>query len=152
MEQSNGIKLAIMLLVAAGLMIMTVSYGQIAFADKDYELEGVGKGSISCHDGEKVKNARISFFVFYQDGGTFAEWNVDQKSHGSKGGIITKESVTSSKYSVKGVEAFDNICDSDVPTKMSLSGNCGEGSTAKLKASNGEKGAFKVRAKCIAVK
>jgi hypothetical protein len=152
MEQSNGIKLAIIVIVAAGLMMTTTSYGQFAFADKDYELKGVGKGSISCPDGEKVKNARISFFVFYQDDETFAEWNVDQKNHGSQGGIITKESVTSSKYSLKGEEAFDNICDSDVPTKMSISGKCGEGSTAKLNADNGEKGTFKVRAKCTTAK
>lgn len=152
MEQSNGIKLAIIVIVGAGLMMTTISYGQLAFADKDYELEGVGKGSISCPDGEKVNNARISFFVFYQDDGTFAEWNVDQKNHGSKGGIITEESVTSTEYSLKGEKAFDNICDSDVPTKMSISGECGEGSTAKLKADNGEKGTFKVRAKCTTAK
>ena len=46
-----------------------------------------------------MNNARISFFVFYQNDGTFAEWNVDHKTLGSKGGIFTKESITSSKYS-----------------------------------------------------
>jgi hypothetical protein len=152
MEQSNGIKLAIMVIVAAGMMMTMFSYSQIALAKKDYELKGVGKGSISCPDGEKVKNARINFFVFYQDDGTFAEWNVDQKSHGSSGGIITKESVTPNKFSLNGKEAFDNICDSDVPTKMSISGNCGEGTTAKLKADNGEKGTFIARVKCTAAK
>jgi hypothetical protein len=152
MEQSNGIKLAIIVIVATGMMMTMFSYSHIALAKKDYELKGVGKGSISCPDGEKVKNARINFFVFYQDDGTFAEWNVDQKNHGSKGGIVTKETVTPNKYSLKGEEAFDNICDSDVPTKMSISGNCGEGTTAKLKADNGEKGTFKVKVKCSAVK
>jgi hypothetical protein len=152
MEQSTGIKLAIIVIVAASLMMTTVSYGQIASADKDYELKGVGKGSISCPDGKEVQNARISFFVFYQDDGTFAEWNVDEKNHGSKGGIITKESVTSREYSLEGKAAFDNICDSDMPEKMSISGNCGEESTAILKADNGDKGTFKVHAKCTTAK
>jgi len=152
MEQSKGIKLAIIVIVAASLMMTTVSYDQIASADKDYELKGVGKGSISCPDGEKVQDARISFFVFYHGDGTFAEWNVDQKNHGSKGGIITKDSVTSSEYRLEGEAAFDNICDGDTPTKMSISGDCGEESTAKLKADNGGKGTFKVSAKCTTVK
>jgi hypothetical protein len=150
MEKSNGIKIAIIVSIAVGLAITPVCFGQKVLAGKNYELKGVGKGSISCSDGTKVKNARINFFVFYQGGGTYAEWNVDQKSLGSKGGIITKETVTSSKYNLKGVEAFDNICNSKVPAKMSLSGNCGEGSTVKLQAANGEKGVFKARAQCSA--
>jgi hypothetical protein len=151
MEKSNGIKLAIIILIATGLAITPVYFGHKVLASKDYEVKGVGKGSISCPDGNKVKNARINFFVFYQGGGTFAEWNVDQKSHGSNGGIITKESITSSKYDLKGEEAFDKICDSDVPSKMSLSGDCGDGSTVKLQVNNGAKGTFKVRAQCDAV-
>lgn len=151
MEKSNGIKIAIIVSVAIGLAITPVCFGQKALAAKDYELKGVGKGSISCPDGTKVKNARINFFVFYNGGGTYAEWNVDQKSSGSNGGIITKETVTSSKYSLKGVEAFDNICNGKVPSKISLSGDCGQGSTVKLQVGNGEKGVFKAKAQCTAV-
>ena len=80
-----------------------------------------------------MNNARISFFVFYQNDGTFAEWNVNHKTLGSKGGIFTKESITSSKYKLNGVQAFDNICDSKDPVKVTLSGSCGDGAKAKLR-------------------
>lgn len=151
MENSNRIKLAIIVLTAVGLAMTPICLGQKVMAGKDYELKGVGKGSISCPDGNKVKNARINFFVFYQDGGTFAEWNVDQKSAGSTGGIITKETITSSKYNLDGKEAFDNICDSNGSSKMSLSGDCGDSSTVRLQVNNGAKGTFKVQAHCDAV-
>lgn len=150
MEKSNGIKIAMIVLVAAGLAITPICFSQKILAGKDYELKGVGKGNLSCPDGNDVNNARISFFVFYQNGGTYAEWNVDQKNLGSTGGIINKESVTPSDYKLTGVEAFDNICGGDVPAKVSLSGNCSDGSTAELQASNGAKGSFKVRAQCSA--
>jgi hypothetical protein len=151
MEQSNGIKVAIIVLVAAGLAVTPAYYNQNISASKAYELKGVGKGTLSCSDGSKVNNARISFFVFYQNDGTFAEWNVDHKTLGSKGGIFTKESITSDKYNLKGVQAFDNICDSKDTVKITLSGSCGDGSKAKLQGNNGDKGVFKVRAQCLAV-
>lgn len=150
MEQSNGIKVAIIVLVAAGLAVAPAYYSQNVSASKDYELKGVGKGTLTCPDGSKVNNARISFFVFYQKDGTFAEWNVDHKTLGSKGGIFTKESITSSKYKLNGVQAFDNICDSKDAVKVTLSGSCGDGAKAKLQGNKGDKGAFKVRAECLA--
>ncbi|MDP9197271.1 MAG: hypothetical protein M3O24_01750 [Thermoproteota archaeon] len=151
MEQSNGIKITIMILLAVCLVISPVYSSQRGSASKAYELKGVGKGTISCPDGSKVNNARISFFVFHQNDGTFAEWNVDQKTFGSQGGIFTKESIDLSKYNLNGVEAFDNICGSKVPVKVSLSGSCGDGSKAKLQGNKGEKAIFKVRAQCKAV-
>lgn len=150
MEQSNGIKIAIIVLVAAGLAVAPAYYNQNVLASKDYELKGVGKGTLTCPDGSKVNNARISFFVFYQNDGTFAEWNVNHKTLGSKGGIFTKESITSSKYKLNGVQAFDNICDNKDPVKVTLSGSCGDGAKAKLQGNKGDKGAFKVRAECLA--
>ena len=98
-----------------------------------------------------MNNVRISFFVFYQNDGTFAEWNVDHKTLGSKGGIFTKESITPSKYDLNGVQAFDNICDGKDTVKITLSGSCGDGTKAKLKGNDGDEGVFKVRAQCLAV-
>ncbi len=151
MKQSNGIKIAIIFVVAAGLAIGPIFYSQKVGASKDYELNAVGKGTISCPDGTKIKNARISLFVFNGGKGNFAEWNVDQKGHGSSGGIITQDSISSSNYKLKGIEAFDNMCDSKVPAKTSLSGNCGASVKVDLKTTNGEKGAFNVHATCSAV-
>ena len=149
MEQSNGIKVAIIVLVAAGLAVTHAYYNQNVSASKAYELKGVGKGTLTCPDGSKVNNARISFFVFYQNDGTFAEWNVDHKTLGSKGGIFTKESITSSKYNLNGVGVA--ICDGKDPVKITLSGSCGDGTKGKLQGNNGDKGVFKVRAQCLAV-
>ena len=151
MEQSNGIKVAIIVLVAAGLAVAPAYYSKNVSASKAYELKGVGKGTLTCPDGSKVNNARISFFVFYQNDGTFAEWNVDHKTLGSKGGIFTKESITPSNYDLNGVQAFDNICDGKDTVKITLSGSCGDGTKAKLKGNDGDEGVFKVLAQCLAV-
>ena len=97
-----------------------------------------------------MNNARISLFVFYQNDGTFAEWNVNHKTLGSKGGIFTKESITSSEYSSMEYKHLTTFAIAKNPVKVTLSGSCGDGAKAKLQGNKGDKGAFKVRAECSA--
>jgi hypothetical protein len=110
-------------------------------------LKSVGKGTISC-DGEKeIKDVRINFFVSYDKGTSFAEWNIDHPKLGSAGGIISNIRTSSDSFVLKGVEAFDNICNNETPSDISLSGSCGTG-TVKLVFDNGNKGTFSSDVKC----
>lgn len=80
-------------------------------------------------------------------GTSFAEWNIDHQELGSAGGIITKIKTSSDSFVLKGVEAFDNICNDETPFDISLSGNCGEG-TVRLVSDNRNKGTFTSNVKC----
>ncbi len=80
-------------------------------------------------------------------GTSFAEWNIDHEKFGSTGGIITSIQASSESFSLKGFEAFDNICDNETPSDIKLSGHCGAG-TVKLVADNGNKGTFTSNVKC----
>src|SRR4030042_2150204 len=139
MEKSHGIKIGV---IVATLSLLFCSSGiiQISFAE-EIELKSVGKGNVSCQGGEEIKNVRINFIVSNDKGTSFAEWNIDHEKLGSAGGIITKVKTSSSGFVLKGIEAFDNICDNQTPSDIDLTGHCGAG-TVRLVSDNGNKGSF----------
>lgn len=144
MEKSNGIKISVIVATLSLLFCSSVII-QISFAE--VELKSVGKGNISCQGGEEINNVRINFIVSFDKGTSFAEWNIDHEKFGSAGGIITSIQASSESFSLKGFEAFDNICDNETPSDMKLSGHCGPG-TVKLVSDNGNKGTFTSNVKC----
>ncbi|MDW0120838.1 MAG: hypothetical protein QOK88_08490 [Nitrososphaeraceae archaeon] len=145
MEKSNGIKIGVIVATLSLLFCSSVII-QISSAE-EVELKSVGKGNISCQSGEEIKNVRINFIVSFDKGTSFAEWNIDHEEFGSAGGIITSIQASSESFSLKGFEAFDNICDNETPSDMKLSGHCGPG-TVKLVSDNGNKGTFTSNVKC----
>lgn len=145
MEKSNGIKIGVIVATLSLLFCSSVII-QISSAE-EVELKSVGKGNISCQSGEEIKNVRINFIVSFDKGTSFAEWNIDHEEFGSAGGIITSIQASSENFSLKGFEAFDNICDNETPSDMKLSGHCGPG-TVKLVSDNGNKGTFTSNVKC----
>ena len=144
MEKSNGTMIAVIIAVLS-LVLYSSSFIHITFAEQ-IELKSVGKGDISCQGGEEIKDVRINFFVSYDEGTAFAEWNIDHEKFGSSGGIITNIEASNS-FDLKGVEAFDNICDNETPADINLSGHCGSG-TVRLVSDNGNKGTFTSNVKC----
>lgn len=144
MEKSNGIKIGVIVATLSLLFYSSVTI-QISFAE--VELKSVGKGNVSCQGGEEIKNVRINFIVSFDKGTSFAEWNIDHEKFGSAGGIITSIQASSESFSLKGFEAFDNICDNETPSDIKLSGHCGPG-TVKLVSDNGNKGTFTSNVKC----
>jgi hypothetical protein len=147
MEKSNGTKIAVAVsIVVFSLFIYSIYVNQIVLA-QELELKSVGKGTISCDAGEEVKGVRINFFVSHDKGTSFAEWNIDHQKLGSAGGIITKIKTSSDSFVLKGVEAFDNICNNEIPSDINLSGNCGAG-TVRLVSDNGNKGTYTSNVKC----
>ncbi|HET6716679.1 MAG TPA: hypothetical protein VFG90_06080 [Nitrososphaeraceae archaeon] len=145
MEKSNGIKIG-MIVATLSLLFCSPVIIQISFAEY-IELKSVGKGNVSCQGGEEIKNVRINFIVTSDKGTSFAEWNIDHEKFGSTGGIITSIQASSESFSLKGFEAFDNICDNETPSDIKLSGHCGPG-TVKLVSDNGNKGTFTSNVKC----
>ena len=145
MEKSNGIKIG-MIVATLSLLFCSPVIIQISYAE-DIELKSVGKGNVSCQGGEEIKNVRINFIVSSDKGTSFTEWNIDHEKFGSTGGIITSIQASSESFSLKGFEAFDNICDNETPSDIKLSGHCGAG-TVKLVADNGNKGTFTSNVKC----
>ena len=145
MEKSNGIKIG-MIVATLSLLFCSSVIIQISLAE-EIGLKSVGKGNVSCQGGEEIKNVRINFIVSSDKGTSFAEWNIDHEKFGSSGGIITNIQASSNSFVLKGVEAFDNICDNETPADINLSGHCGSG-TVRLVSDNGNKGSFTSNVKC----
>ncbi len=148
MEKSNGTKIVVTTVAFSlvSLVLYSIYFNQMALAE-ELELKSVGKGAISCDGGNEIKGVKINFFVYYDKGTPFAEWNIDHQKLGSAGGIITKIKTSSNSFDLKGVEAFDNICDNETPSEIDLSGHCGAG-TIRLVSDNGNKGTFTSNAIC----
>ncbi|HJY14697.1 MAG TPA: hypothetical protein VJ225_01625 [Nitrososphaeraceae archaeon] len=142
MEKSNGTKIVVTIVAfnLVSLVLYSIYFNQMTLAE-ELELKSVGKGTISCDGGDGINGMKLNFFVSYDIGTSFAEWNVDHQKLGSAGGIITKIKTSSNSFVLKGVEAFDNICNNETPSDIYLSGNCGEG-TLRLVSDNGNKGTF----------
>ncbi|HEY7226583.1 MAG TPA: hypothetical protein VH481_00460 [Nitrososphaeraceae archaeon] len=134
------------IVVAFSIFIYSIYFNQIALAEGQ-ELKSVGKGTISCDGDNEIKDVRINFFVSNDKGTSFAEWNIDHPKLGSAGGLISNIETSSDSFVLKGVEAFDNICNNETPSDISLSGSCGTG-TVKLVSDNGNKGTFSSNVKC----
>ena len=145
MENSIGIKIGVIVATISLIFCSSVII-QMSFAE-EIELRSVGRGDFSCKGGEEIEDVRINFFVSSDEGTSFAEWNIDHEKFGSSGGIITSIQSSSKSFSLKGFEAFDNICDNETPSDINLSGNCGPG-TVKLVSDNGNKGSFTTNVKC----
>lgn len=135
-----------MIVATLSLLFCSSVIIQISFAE-EIGLKSVGKGNVSCQGGEEIKNVRINFIVSSDKGTSFAEWNIDHEKFGSTGGIITSIQASSESFSLKGFEAFDNICDNETPSDIKLTGHCGLG-TVKLVSDNGNKGTFTSNVKC----
>jgi len=135
-----------MIVATLSLLFCSSVIIQISFAE-EIGLKSVGKGNVSCQGGEEIKNVRINFIVSSDKGTSFAEWNIDHEKFGSTGGIITSIQASSEIFSLKGFEAFDNICDNETPSDIKLTGHCGLG-TVKLVSDNGNKGTFTSNVKC----
>ena len=145
MEKSNG-TIIVVIIAAFSLVFYSFSLIQVISAE-EVEIKSVGKGHIFCQGGQEVKGVRINFFVAYDKGTSFAEWNIDHEKFGSSGGIITNIDASSNSFVLKGVEAFDNICDNETPSDINLSGHCGKG-TVRFVSDNGNKGSFTSNVKC----
>ena len=145
MEKSKATKIAV-IIVGFNLFIYSIYFNQIARV-QELELKGVGKVTISCDDGQEINGVRINFFVSYDKGTSFTEWNIDHQKLGSAGWFITKIKTSSDGFVLKGVEAFDNICNNETPSEINLSGNCGAG-TVRLVSDNRNKGTFIPNDKC----
>lgn len=139
MEKSKGTKIAV-IIVGFNLFIYSIYFNQIARA-QELEFKSVGKGTIYCDGGQEINGVRINFFVSYDKGTSFTEWNIDHQKLGSAGGFITKIKTSSDAFVLKGVETFDNICNSETPSDINLSGNRGAG-TVRLVSDNRNKGTF----------
>lgn len=145
MEKSDGIRIGLIVAMLSVIFCSSV-ISQTLFAE-EIEIKSVGKGDVSCNGGEEIKNVRINFFVSYDKGTPFAEWNLDHEKFGSTGGVITSVQSSLERFSLKGFEAFDSICGNETPSDIKLSGHCGSG-TVKLVSDNGNKGTFTSNVKC----
>ena len=95
--------------------------------------------------GTEVNDLRIEFNVFKDKGRVTGFWQViDFQTFHVKTGSVSEGQATSQKYSIKGIENIDQICDLLIlgPVNLSLKGQCGQSVPISLRVANGEKGDF----------
>jgi hypothetical protein len=66
-----------------------------------------------------------------------------------KSGSITSGNIQSGSYTVQGTETVDSLCNTSVPTAITVNGQCGTGVTINFRAANGETAIFTGNVKCV---
>jgi hypothetical protein len=66
-----------------------------------------------------------------------------------KSGSITSGNIQSGSYTIQGTETVDNLCNTSVPTTITINGQCGTGVTINFRAANGETATFTGNVKCV---
>jgi hypothetical protein len=141
--------------VAAPVLILNPP--QLAEAQQGKVVEGSGRGEIECLsvEGEPEQsppgNEVLNFVASKQRGTVSGNWLIDnvEDPNARKEGAITGGQISGKRFTLTGIESFDNLCFSGgTPATITITGRCGQGVTIQFRASNGEEGEFTGNVAC----
>jgi hypothetical protein len=117
----------------------------VAVANKN--VDGGGTAPVTFPDGTTVNNSQIYFLTTKSKGQGFGFFQI-QGPEGFKGGFLNAKTINQNRYDLRGAESGDFICNSSVPTTVTISGNCGQGAISFV-AANGQRGTFSGSTACF---
>jgi|ERR687887_615350 hypothetical protein len=150
---TNLRKMLVLLAIAATLVTTPalILTPQLAQAQQGKFIEGRGTGQANCPPSGISPPGDESIFFFAQKfkgsvGGFFDIGSTVLFL--DKEGSITGGHISGKQFTVTGVEEIDNLCSSQVPATITITGQCGQGVPIQFRASNGEQGQFTGNVAC----
>lgn len=144
-------KMSMLLAIATILMIVTPASSILSplrlaqAAPQGRLIQGSGEGQLNCPSSGSSPpgNETIHFSAFKGKQFTpFRTWYIQGENSQFKVGNITGGQVTGNQFTLTGTESSDNLCSSQVPATITITGQCGQGVLIQFKSSNGEEGQF----------
>jgi hypothetical protein len=151
---TNLRKTFMLLAIAAALVTavpaLILSPPQLAQAQQGKAIEGRGTGQVNCPspEGEPAESPPGDEGIFFdasKDRGTLSgeSWAIfNEEGISAKFGEITGGHIGGNKFTLRGIESFDDICFSQTPATITITGQCGQGVLIQFRASNGQEGEF----------
>jgi hypothetical protein len=138
------------LAIAATLAVATPSLilnPQLAQAQQVKHIQGLGfVGQVNCPAGSSPPgNEEIFFRTDKSRGNLFGDWRIAENitlSFQFIAGDITGGHISGKQFTLTGTEDRDDLCSSQMPATITITGRCGQGVTIQFRASNGQEGEF----------
>jgi hypothetical protein len=137
------------LAIAATLALATqtlILNPQLAQAQQSMHIQGSsGTGEVICPSGSSPpQTEHLSFSADKSKKTLFGDWNIFSNATFQvvKAGDITGGQISGKKFTLTGTEDIDDLCSSQIPATITITGQCGSGVTLQFKSSNGQEGQF----------
>jgi hypothetical protein len=137
-----------MLLAIAATLVtapaLILSPNQLAQAQQGKVIEGRGTGQLNCPSGSSPPGDETIFIIANKfKGSTSGSFNVgSQETFLFKFGFITGGHISAKQFTLTGIEEEDDLCSSQVPTTITITGQCGQGVPIQFRSSSGQEGEF----------
>ncbi len=126
------------------------------------EVNGFGDSLLrfTCADGQRppvglFPNEVINFNAIENEDGTSGEFIIfGVDTGGTKEGEINTIDISGDQFTLSGIETSDNLCQDEVPSDITISGDCEINdrlpvAEMRFEAENGEQGTFSGGVECI---
>jgi hypothetical protein len=143
--KSNLKKMFELLAIAATLVTApTLILGpQLVQAQQGSQISGRGDGDVQCPTtGEFPGNEQIFFGASKERGTLRGGWSIFSEFFLDKQGDITGGRISGKTFTLTGTEFFDNMCNSQTPATITITGQCGLNVPIQFRSSNGQTGEF----------
>jgi hypothetical protein len=150
-SMTNLKNMSMLLALATTLLIVTPASSILSplrlaqAAPQGRLIKGSGEGQLNCPpSGSSPPGNETIHFSAYK-GKQFLPlltWYIQGGDSQFKIGNITGGHVTGNQFTLTGTESTDNLCSSQVPATITITGQCGQGVLIQFKSSNGEEGEF----------
>jgi hypothetical protein len=151
MNKISKSKIAV-LTVIIGMMMAASSVFANAHAAPTTVLNGRGTGTYTCADGTENTNLQFFIFVNKEKGKTSqfklsGSWSIYPQGGFDSGiqGTIYGGKIGKTSYSLLSIDQFHSgfVCPNDaLPSKGTVTGQCGQGVNVEFKSENGGHGTF----------
>jgi hypothetical protein len=123
---------------------------QLAQAQEGKVIQGRGTGQLNCPSGSSPPGDEAIFFGADKfRGSILGDFFLQSQETGlSKEGTIFGGHISGKHFTLTGIESLDDLCSSQVPTTITITGQCGQGVPIQFRASNGEQGQFTGNVAC----
>jgi hypothetical protein len=145
----------LMLLVISATLVVTTTPAvilspQLAQAKQGKHIQAGGAGELNCPSssaavsgGSPLGPELIFFSADRSKGKLFGDWFIQQNvSFQIKAGDITDGHISGKQITLTGTEDTDEVCSSQTPATITITGQCGTHVIIQFKSSNGQEGRF----------
>jgi hypothetical protein len=120
---------------------------QVAQAQDVKQIAGLGfVGQLNCPSGSSPpENEEIFFRADKSRGQIFGDWIIAENisfSNQFTAGDITGGHISGKHFTLTGTEDTDDLCSSQIPATITITGQCGTDVKIQFRSSNGQEGEF----------
>jgi len=131
-------------------ILLSDSISKVAFGS---DASGSVAGDISCTNGSPSFQSNLSFSAFMNAAPVYGNWEITS-DNGSisrtlyAAGYFNGGNLGDQVFDLEGTETSDDLCATQIPSAITISGICGQTGTLQINSNNGWTGEFRGNIEC----